>query len=285
MSTAETGAATAEVVISPPRRFAGLSVRELWAHRELIYFLTKRELQVRYKQSFFGIGWAALQPLSFAFIFALFFSEFFGSLEDGTPYAVLAVIGVVPWLFTANAVQNSAGSLVQDADLISKVYFPRLALPIAKALSLIVDLAIAIIVVVIVVLLYGVAISANAVLVPAFLALGVATAFAVGTLLSAVNVKYRDVSVVTPMLIQIGFFLTPVLYPGAGPDSFVKGDWQYVWALNPMVSVVNGIRWAMVDAPYPGTAQILISVASALVLLIVSLQYFQRAQQWFADLI
>jgi lipopolysaccharide transport system permease protein len=276
---------TSEIVISPPRSFNPVRLRELWVHRELIYFLTKRELQVRYKQSLFGIGWAVLQPLAFAFVFALFFGQIANFSSDGIPYAVFAVIGVVPWLFTANAIQNSAGSLVQDSELISKVYFPRLALPIAKALSLVIDLAIALVVVLIVILLYGVSISTNAVFVFAFLALGVVTAFAVGTLLSAVNVKYRDVSVVTPMFVQIAFFLTPVLYPGTGPNSLVQGDWQYLYALNPMVSVVNGTRWALVDTSYPGTAEILISVAAALVLLVISLQYFQRAQQWFADLI
>jgi lipopolysaccharide transport system permease protein len=274
-----------EIVISAPRRFSPLNLRELWAHRELIYFLTKRELQVRYKQSVFGISWAVLQPLAFAAIFALFFGQIFRFAAGDIPYAVFAVIGLVPWLFTANAIQASAGSLVQDANLISKVYFPRLALPIAKALSLVIDLVIALAVVLIVIVLYGVEIQGTAVYVFAFLALGVVTAFAVGTLLSAVNVKYRDVNVVTPMLIQILFFLTPIIYPGAGPDSLVKGDWQYVWALNPMVSVINGCRWALVGAPYPGTAEILISVGIALVLLVVALQYFRRAERWFADLI
>jgi lipopolysaccharide transport system permease protein len=286
MATAATQVAERpETVISPPRRFNPVRPGELWTHRELIYFLTKRELQVRYKQSFFGISWAVLQPLTFAFIFALFFSKFFRFASTDIPYPVFVVMGLVPWLFTANAIQNSAGSLVQDANLISKVYFPRLALPIAKALSLVIDLAIALAVVVVVILLYGVGIQTTALLVPAFLVLGVITAFAVGTLLSAANVKYRDINVITPMFVQVVFFLTPVIYPGVGPGSPVKGDWIYVWALNPMVSVVNGTRWALVGAPYPGTTEILISIGSALVLFVVALQYFQRAQQWFADLI
>src|SRR4051794_23477671 len=155
MSTVES-AATPEIVIAPPRRWNPLRLGELWAYRELIYFLTKRELQVRYKQSVFGISWAVLQPLTFAFVFALFFSKIFHVSSGGIPYAVFAVAGIVPWLFTANAVQNSAVSLLQDSDLISKVYFPRLALPISKALSLVVDLAIALVVVIIVALLYGV---------------------------------------------------------------------------------------------------------------------------------
>jgi lipopolysaccharide transport system permease protein len=280
-----TAAAGPEIVISPPARWNPLRFGELLAHWELLYFLTKRELQVRYKQSFFGISWAVLQPLLFAAIFALIFSKVFRVGSVGVPYAVFVVVGLVPWLFTANAIQNSAMSLVQDSDLISKVYFPRLALPLAKGLSLIVDLAIALVVVVVVTLAYGVSIDAKALLVPAFLGLGVVTAFAIGTLLSAVNVKYRDVSVFTPMLVQVLFFATPVIYAGTGPNALIQGNWQYVLALNPLVTVLNGTRWALIGAPYPGTAEILISVASALVLLFISLSYFRRAEQWFADVI
>jgi lipopolysaccharide transport system permease protein len=285
MAIAEADPVAPEIVIAPPRRLTPLRVGELWDHRELIYFLTKRELQVRYKQSFFGVSWAVLQPLAFAFIFALIFTKVFRATSADIPYPVFVVIGLVPWLFTANAIQNSAGSLLQDSDLISKVYFPRLALPIAKALSLVIDLAIALAVVVVVTLLYGVTIKATAILVPAFLFLGVTAAFAVGTLLAAANVKYRDISVITPLLVQVLFFLTPVIYAGTGPNSLVKGDWVYLWAVNPMVSVVNGSRWALVGAPSPGVTEVLISVASALVLLVLALQYFQRAEQWFADVI
>ena len=207
--------AAPEIVISPPGRWRPVDLRELWAHRELVYFLTKREVQIRYKQSFFGISWAVLQPLVFAFIFALFFGlVLHQNPPNGLPYAVFAVIGIVPWLFTSTAIQQGASSLVVDANLIAKVYFPRLALPLAKALSLLIDLAIALVVVIVVTLLYGVAIAPTADLVPAFLLLGVVTAFALATLLSAVNVKYRDVQLVVPMLIQILFFASPVLYPG-----------------------------------------------------------------------
>lgn len=285
MSTLEGAAQAPEIVIAPPRSWNPLKLRELWAYRELIYFLTKRELQVRYKQSIFGVSWAVLQPLTFAFVFALFFSKVFHVSSSGIPYAVFAVAGIVPWLFTANAVQNSAMSMLQDADLISKVYFPRLALPISKALSLVVDLAIALLAVIVVTLLYGVAIQSTIYLVPAFLALGLATAFTLGTLFAAANVKYRDVSVIVPMLVQIGFFITPVLYPGTGPDALVKGDWQYLWALNPMVSVIDGFRWALLGTPAPSGTTVLISIASVLVLLAVTLRYFQRAEQWFADVI
>jgi homopolymeric O-antigen transport system permease protein len=285
MSTLEGAGPAPETVIGPPSRWAPINLGELWAHRELIYFLTKRELQVRYKQSFFGVSWAILQPLTFAFVFALFFSKVFHVTSGGIPYPVFAVAGIVPWLFTANAIQNSAMSMVQDADLLSKVYFPRLALPISKALSLVIDLAIALGVVLVVTVIYGVAIQSTVYLVPAFLALGLVTAFTLGTLFAAANVKYRDVTVIVPMLIQIGFFITPVLYPGTGPNALVKGDWVYLWALNPMVSVINGVRWAILGTPAPLTSTVLISIASALVMLGLTLHYFQRAEQWFADVV
>jgi homopolymeric O-antigen transport system permease protein len=278
--------AAPEIVISPPGRWRPVDLRELWAHRELVYFLTKREVQIRYKQSFFGISWAVLQPLVFAFIFALFFGLVLHQKPpNGLPYAVFAVIGVVPWLFTSTAIQQGASSLVLDANLIAKVYFPRLALPLAKALSLLMDLGIALVVVILVTLLYGVAIAPTAYLVPAFLLLGVVAAFALATLLSALNVKYRDVQLVVPMIIQILFFASPVLYSGTQVGDQSGHAWSYIYSINPMASVLDGMRWALVDQPYPGTVNILISVGSALLILVTALLYFRRAENFFADIV
>jgi lipopolysaccharide transport system permease protein len=287
MSTAEVQAAEfPELSIRPPGRWSALELADLWTHRELVYFLTKRELQVRYKQSFFGVTWAILQPLVFAFMFALIFGEVFKQRPpEGIPYPVFAIAGVVPWLFTAQAIQNGAGSLVQDANLIAKVYFPRLALPLAKALSLVIDLALALVVVILVTLIYGVPISSNAYLVPAFLLLGVTTAFSLATFLSAVNVKYRDVQVVVPVLVQIMFFASPVLYSGTQVGDQAGEAWRYIYSINPMASVLDGMRWALLDQPYPGTVNILISCASATLILMGALFYFRRAENFFADLI
>jgi lipopolysaccharide transport system permease protein len=287
MSTPEASAVTApEIVIALPARWRPIDLRELWAHRELVYFLTKRELQIRYKQSFFGISWAILQPLVFAFIFALFFGVVLHQHPpNGLPYAVFAVAGIVPWLFTSTAIQQGAGSLVLDANLISKVYFPRLALPIAKGLSLILDLIIALGVVLLVTLLYGVAIQPTVWLVPAFLALGVLTAFGIATFLAAVNVKYRDVQLVVPMIIQVLFFASPVIYSGTQVGEQAGQAWNYIYSINPMASVLDGTRWALYDQPYPGTVNILISVASALLILVGALIYFRRAEDFFADVI
>jgi homopolymeric O-antigen transport system permease protein len=276
-------AATPEVVISPPSRWSAIDLGELWAHRELVYFLTKRELQVRYKQSFFGVSWAVLQPLAFAAVLAVVFGKLVPLPTEGYPYAVFALVAIVPWQFISQTITYGATSLVQDADLISKVYFPRLALPISKAASLIVDLAVSLPVVIVVILAYGVAIQATAPLVIAFLALGVITAFAIGTLFAAINVKYRDVGQIVPVFIQLTFFATPIIY--STHALHITEKWLYILSVNPFFSVIEGVRWALIGAEYPGSGQIAISVASAAVILAVALRYFQRAEQTFADTI
>jgi lipopolysaccharide transport system permease protein len=289
MSTAESQAQAVqypELVIAPPRRWGGLRLGELWAHRELIYFLTKREMQIRYKQSLFGVSWAILQPLVFAFVLALFFGFVLKvNIPGDIPYPVFAVAGIVPWMFTSQAINQGAGSLVLDADLISKVYFPRLALPISKALGLILDLAIALVVVVVVTLAYGVSISSMVYLVPAFLLLGVITAFAIATLLAALNVKYRDIQVLVPMLVQILFFASPVIYSGATVGQTSGEALSYLYYLNPMATVLDGTRWALLDQPAPSAAKVLISIGSASLLMTGAILYFRRAEQFFADVI
>jgi lipopolysaccharide transport system permease protein len=278
----ETAVATLhETVIRPPRRWSWPGGAELWEYRDLIYFLTKRELQIRYKQSFFGVSWAIFQPLVVGLIFALIFGTFLDTPTAGLPAAVFFVASLVPWLFTAQAIQMGATSLVEDADLISKVYFPRIALPIAKALSLVFDLAIALVVVVVFGVIYGVNPSANIWLAPAFLALGVVTTFAVSALSAAVNVKYRDVQLIMPMLVQVLLFVSAVIYP----STVVHGTWQYVLALNPLSTVLEGFRWAMFDTPAPSGSEVLVSVGAAALLLGFALSYFQRTERYFADLV
>jgi homopolymeric O-antigen transport system permease protein len=278
----ETAVATLpETIIRPPRRWSWPGGAELWEYRDLIYFLTKRELQIRYKQSFFGFSWAIFQPLVLGFIFALIFGTVLKIDTPGLPTAVFMVAGLVPWLFTAQSIQLGAISLVEDADLISKVYFPRIALPLAKALSLVIDLVFAFFVVIVFGLIYGVTPSLNIWLAPAFLALGVITTFGVSALSAAVNVKYRDVQLIMPMVVQILFFASPVIYS----TTKIHGAWQYIYAINPLSSVLEGFRWAMFDTPAPAIAEVLISVGSALLLLGFALSYFQRTERYFADLV
>lgn len=270
-----------DVHIRPPRGWTDLSLREIWQFRELVYFLAKRDLQIRYKQSFLGVSWAVLQPLVLAFVFALFFGQLVHIDSQGVPYPVFAIVGLVPWLFTAQAITQTSGSLVADANLLSKVYFPRLVIPIAKAMSLMLDLAISIGVLLVVMFVYGVSVYHLAELLPVFLALGVLTAFGIGTFFAAVNVKYRDVALIVPMIVQVGLFVTPVIYPG----SLVTGPLQYVYALNPMTSVITGARWCLLGTPAPDPATVAASVGVAFAIFASALIYFRRNEQFFADVV
>jgi homopolymeric O-antigen transport system permease protein len=269
------------IVIRPPSGWTSLGMRELAEYRELLYFLTKRELQIRYKQSFFGVGWAILQPVALAFIFTIFFGILANVPSNGLPYPVFALAALAPWLFVSQTVGQAALSLVGDANLLSKVYFPRLVIPLAKTFALVVDLVIALAVVVVMAALYGHPPHVEILVLPAFLLLGFVTGAGMGILLAAVNVQYRDVSMAVPLLMQTWLFATPVIYPG----SLVEGAWKYVYALNPMTSVVEGCRWALLGAPVPELVPVLISVAVAISLLVGGLVYFRRTELFFADVV
>lgn len=270
-----------EMVIRPPGRWQALRLRELAQYRDVLYFLTKRELQIRYKQSFFGLGWAILQPVALAFIFALFFGRLASIPSDGVPYPIFALAGLVPWVFVSGAVSQAATSLVADANLVSKVYFPRVVVPTARILSMLVDLAIATVVLIVFTIAYGLELRLAILTLPLFYLLALVTVIGVGLLLSALNVAYRDIVFVVPLAVQVWLFTSPVVYPG----SLVTGTWEYVYALNPMVTVLNGARWALIGSPAPGVGTILISVGAALALLMIGLAYFRRTEQFFADII
>ena len=274
-------AAAPLIRIEPPRRWAGLGLRELWDARELLYFMAKRELQIRYKQSVFGISWAVLQPLLYAFIFALIFGRLTDIPSEGVPYTVFALAALVPWLFTSQSVTQASASLVAEASLLGKVYFPRLVIPIAKILSFLADLVIALVVLSVFVFLYGESPSAGLALMPLFLLLAFVTVTGTGMLLATLNVRYRDIALAIPLLVQLWLFATPVVYPG----SLIEGTWQYIYAINPMVTVIDGTRWAFLglDAPDPGA--VAISVASATMLMLVGILYFRRTERFLADII
>jgi lipopolysaccharide transport system permease protein len=276
-----TGGDPAEVTIRPPSGLAALRFGDLWEYRELIYFLTKRELQIRYKQSVLGVTWAVLQPLTLAFIFAIFFGVLAEVPSEGFPYPLFALAGLVPWLFVSQTVAQASASLVGDSNLLSKVYFPRLVLPLARGMSLLLDLLIALVILVAMTLAYGEGLEATILWLPAFLALAMVTALGVGVLLAAVNVQYRDVTVAVPLMIQVWLFTTPVIYPG----SLVEGTWRYVYSLNPMVSVVDGVRWAILGAAAPLAGGVAISAAVALVVTAAGIVYFRKTEHFFADLI
>jgi lipopolysaccharide transport system permease protein len=269
------------MVIKPPRRWIGLGWGELLAARELLYFLTKRELQVRYKQSIFGVSWAVLQPLVYSFVFALFFGNLAKVPSDGFPYPVFALAGLVPWMFVSQAVSQGAGSLVADANLLSKVYFPRLVIPLAKTLSLLVDLLIALGVLLVMVAIYGASPTIGLVAVPGLMLLAWITASGVAIGFGALNVMYRDVQVAVPLFVQLWLFASPIAYP----SSLIPGDWLYVYALNPMVTVIDGMRWAFLGSDAPSLGPVACSVAGAVCVLVVSVLYFRRAERFFADVV
>jgi homopolymeric O-antigen transport system permease protein len=272
---------TAPIVIQPPARWPGLGLRELWGARELLYFMAKREVQIRYKQSLLGVSWALIQPLGIALIFSLLFGLLLDVPSDGISYPVFAIVGIVPWMFASQLISHGAQSLVFDAPLLSKVYFPRLTLPLAKGLGLGLDLAIAFVVMIGVVIVYGVALTADALLAPGFLALDALAAFSLATLFAAINVKYRDMIVVVPIIVQVLLFLSPLVYSATE----IKGNWIYLYSVNPFASVITGMRWSLADGPAPVAGAVLVSVASALFLFAVAIIYFRRAEREFADIV
>ncbi len=285
MTTIETLEIKAEkevpvVRIEPLRGWLKLDLRSLWDHRELLYFLVWRELKVRYKQTALGAVWALLQPLLTMLIFTLIFGRLAKMPSDSIPYPVFAFSALVPWTFFANGLSQSSASLVNSSNLITKVYFPRLAIPVASVLSGLGDFAIAFAFLLLMMIFYKVPVSWRAVYVPLFLTLAIVTTLAVGMWLSAMNVKYRDVRHTVPFLTQFWMFATPIVYP----VSLIKGPWRTVYGLNPMVGVVEGFRWSLLGGTMPGP-ELITSVVTALVLFVSGAYYFRRMESSFADLV
>ena len=270
-------------VIGPAPRRPRLGVREVWAHRELLYFFAWRELKVRYKQTVLGVVWAVLQPIMYMVVFTLFFGRFLGVYSVG-PYALLALSGSVIWLFFANSVTLASGSLVGNAALLTKVYFPRLLAPLAPVFAALVDLALATGVLLAVMAGYGVFPAPHRVwtAIP-FVLLAMGTAAGVGAWLAALNVKYRDIRFVVPFLLQLWLFASAVFisFDGLGLDE----PWATIFWLNPMAGVVEGFRWAMLGGIRPAPEHILLSTLSGGIILILGLVYFKRLERVFADIV
>jgi len=269
------------VRIRPAAAWRGPDIRELWEYRELLYFLAKRELQVRYNQSLFGIGWAIAQPLALAAIFALVFGRFFNVPSQGVPYALFVLVGFTAWLFVAQTVTNGAGSLVADANLLGKVYFPRAILPLAKVISMLVDFAIALVVVVVVATAFGHPPGLEILTLPGWVLLLALPATGIAMGAGALNVRYRDVSAVMPLLVQLWLFLTPVTYP----ETVVSEDWRYVFVMNPVADATTGLRWALIGTPPPDPLRLVLSIALAMAITAAAVIYFRRSEQTFADVI
>jgi len=269
------------IVIRPSSGWISLKLKEVWNYRELLYFLVWRDIKVRYKQTALGAAWAIIQPFFSMVIFSLFFGKLAKMPSDGIPYPIFAYTALVPWTFFANGLSQSSNSLVDSANLIRKVYFPRLTIPIANVLSGLVDFGLAFIVLIGLMLYYGVVPSARMVFLPAFLLLALVTALAVGLWLSVLNVEYRDVRYTLPFLTQFWMFATPIVYP----SSLLKEPWRTVYGLNPMVGVVEGFRWALLGTKNSPGPMIAVSAVASLALLVGGAFYFRRMEKTFADVV
>lgn len=259
-----------------------LQLTELWHYRELLYFLTWRDIKVRYKQTVLGAAWAIIQPLMTMIVFSLFFGRLAQLASDGVPYPVWSFAALVPWSFFATGLSMSSDSLTASANLIKKVYFPRLAIPIATVLSGVVDFVLAFSVLIVLMLLYGIIPTVNIIFLPLFLLLALLTALGVGLWLSAMNVQFRDVRYTVPFLTQFWLFITPIAYP----SSLIENETlRAIYSINPMVGVVEGFRWALLNTETAPGPIIIISSLAALALLISGLFYFRRMEKTFADVV
>lgn len=267
--------------IEPSKGWVSLKLNELWAYRELLYFLTWRDIKVRYKQTALGAAWAIIQPVFTMIVFSLFFGKLGKIPSDGIPYPIFAYAALVPWTFFAGGLSQSSNSLVGSSNLIKKVYFPRLAIPIATILSEVVDFFLAFVVLVGMMLYYRIVPTANVLYLPLFLLLALITSLGVGLWLSAMNVQFRDVRYIVPFITQFWMFATPIAYP----SSLLPEPWRTLYGINPMVGVVEGFRWALLgtnSAPGPILA---VSSLTSIIILIGGAFYFRRMEKTFADVV
>lgn len=267
-------------VIEPPKGWRMLDWRELWAYRELLWVLTMRDIKVRYKQTVLGAAWAIIRPVLTMLIFSVVFGQLAKMPSDGFPYPVFVYAGLLPWTFFAASIGASGQSLVGSAHLVSKVYFPRLIIPLSSVGAGLVDLLISTAILLLMMLWYGVGWSVNLLAAPLLLLAVVFTALGVGTLLSALTVAYRDFTHVTPFLVQIWMYVTPVVFP----VSLVPERWQWLMYLNPMTGLVEGFRSAFLGKPFDLTG-LGISFAIAAAFFIIGVAYFEKVERRFADII
>ncbi len=272
--------ATSQVlVIRPVRGWRAINLREILGQHELIFFLAWREIAVRYKQTVLGIAWAVMQPVMAMTVFSLVFGRLAGMPSDGVPYPLFAYCGLLPWQLFAYSLTESSNSLVANQNLLTKVYFPRLVIPISVVLASLVDFSIAGALLALFMVYYDAALTPAVFLLPGFVLMAIGLSLGVGLWLSALNIRYRDVRYVVPFLTQFWLFATPVVYPA----SLVPARWQALYGLNPMAGVVEGFRWALLGTPPPSGPLLLVSVCVTVLLLVTGALYFRRTEATFAD--
>jgi lipopolysaccharide transport system permease protein len=277
--TPEEKAAT--VRIKPTSGWVSLRLNEVWIYRELLAIFVWRDLKVRYRQTIIGALWAIVQPFLTMVIFSVFFGRLAGIPSDGIPYPIFSYAALVPWTFFSNSISQASNSLVNNAEMIKKIYFPRLTMPIASVLGGLVDFVLAFIILLGMMLYYGFVPTINIIWFPLFLLLSMITALGVGLWLAAMNVQFRDVRYVVPFIIQVWLFATPVAYS----SSLLTEPWRTLYGLNPMVGVVEGFRWALLGSNNGPGAMIIVSFVVALLTLVSGVYYFRRMERTFADVI
>jgi len=269
------------LVIQPSRVWFHLDLAALWQYRELLYFLVWRDVKVRYKQTAIGATWTILQPLMTMIIFTAIFAHFAKIPSDGLPYPIFAYTALLPWTYFASALNRSSGSVVSEAHLISKIYFPRAILPLAGTVSGIIDFAIAFVLLLGMMIWYGIMPTWGLLALPLFLLLALATALAVGIWCSALNVRYRDVGLIVPFLSQCWMYASPVAYP----VSLVPENWRFFYSLNPMAGVIEGFRWALLGKQGPDFGVMVVSAVVVAVLLVGGLVFFKQMERTFVDVV
>jgi len=267
--------------IRPITGWVAINLIELWEYRELVYFLTWRDIKVRYKQTVFGAAWAIIQPVSMMLIFTVFFGNLVGVPSDGLPYPLFAFTALLPWQLFSRALTSASTSLVVNQRLITKVYFPRLLIPMSAVLSSLVDFGISLVLLLVMMIIYGIAPTPMLALLPLFTLLALMTALGVGFWLSALDAQYRDVRYTLPFLTQFWLFATPVVYPA----SLVPDRWSLLYGLNPMTGVVEGFRWALLGKTGAPDMMLVVSTIAVLAVFIGGLYYFRRAENTFADVV
>jgi lipopolysaccharide transport system permease protein len=268
--------------IEPSKGWVSLKLRELWEYRELLYFLTWRDIKVRYKQTVLGAAWAIIQPFFTMVVFSVFFGKLAQVPSDGIPYPIFSYAALVPWTFFAQGLNQASNSLVHQAHLLKKIYFPRLAIPIAKVLAGTVDFALAFVVLVGMMLAYGIMPTVNVLWLPLFLLLAVSTSLGTALWLSAMNVQFRDVGYTVPFITQFWMFVTPIAYPSSLIENPLL---RTLYGINPMTGVVEGFRWALLGTDTAPGPIILLSSLVALGLLVSGAFYFRRMERTFADVV
>jgi lipopolysaccharide transport system permease protein len=268
------------LIIRPPRKWVPIDFREIWSYRELIYFFVWRDIKIRYKQTALGFSWALIQPLFMMIIFTIFFGGLANIPSEGIPYPVFTLAGIIPWTLFAEGLTRSTTSMVINAQIMTKVYFPRVILPIAGILSPIVDFIVAFSLLIVVMIFYGVAPTWNVFFFPLIILLAIATSLGVGLWFSALNVKYRDFGYTIPFLIQIWLFASPVVYP----STIIPLPYRVFYGLNPMAGVIEGSRWALLGTQ-PPSMMIFASVGIVFALLVSGMFYFRKMEQYFADIV